>query len=135
MGKSQASRDGSFGASGPDPSSTHLVSSQDLEGSDDLVGRVRVGRFPRHEVDEGLEGHDAGAVGIYDAHDAVELPVALATKTAAQVNRGEAAAAAAAAAAWVRRRLLTGGKHPENWMFHFPACMRTARSDRRLTYD
>lgn len=59
---------------------THLVAGEDLEGGDDLVRRVRVGRFPGHEVDEGLEGDEARVVGVYDAHDAVKLSVALATK-------------------------------------------------------
>ena len=55
----------------------HLVPSQDLEGGDDLVGRVCVGGLPRHEVDEGLEGHEAAVVGVHYAHDAVELGIAL----------------------------------------------------------
>lgn len=52
---------------------THLVSSQNFEGGHDLVGRVRVGRLPGHEVYEGLEGDDAHPVGIHYAHDAGEL--------------------------------------------------------------
>lgn len=59
---------------------THLISGQDLEGGDDLVCCVRVGRFPGHEVNEGLEGDGAAAVGVYYAHDASELAVALATR-------------------------------------------------------
>lgn len=59
---------------------THLVSSQDLEGGDDLVGCVRVCRFLGHEVNEGLERDGAAVVGIDDAHDAGELGVALATR-------------------------------------------------------
>lgn len=51
----------------------HLVSGQNLEGGHDLVGRVRVGRLPGHEVDKGLEGDDAHPVGIHNAHDAGEL--------------------------------------------------------------
>ena len=58
---------------------TDLISGQDLEGGDDLVCCVRVGRFPGHVVDEGLEGDGAAAVRIYDAHDASKLCVALAT--------------------------------------------------------
>lgn len=58
---------------------TDLISGQDLEGGDDLVCCVRVGRFPGHVVDEGLEGDGAAAVWIYDAHDASKLCVALAT--------------------------------------------------------
>lgn len=59
---------------------THLVSSQDLEGGDDLVGCVRVCRFLGHEVDEGLERDGAAVVGVHDAHDAGELGVTLATR-------------------------------------------------------
>lgn len=58
---------------------THLISSQDLEGGDDLVGCVCVCRFPGHVVDEGLERDGAAVVGIYDAHDAGKLGVTLAT--------------------------------------------------------
>lgn len=65
---------------------THLITSQNLEGGDDLVGRVGISRFPGHEVDEGLERHGAGVVGIHDAHDASELGVTLAAKKH-QVNR------------------------------------------------
>lgn len=65
---------------------THLITSQNLEGGDDLVGRVCISRFPGHEIDEGLERHRAGAVGIHDAHDASKLGVTLATKKH-QVNR------------------------------------------------
>lgn len=60
---------------------THLITSQNLEGGDDLVGRVGISRFPGHEVDEGLERHGAGVVGIHDAHDASELGVTLAAKS------------------------------------------------------
>ena len=67
---------------------THLIRSQDLEGGDNLVRRVRVGRFLGHEVDEGLEGDGAAAVGVYDAHDASKLTVALATEKQ-QVNPRE----------------------------------------------
>lgn len=67
---------------------THLISGQDLEGGDDLVCCVRVGRFPGHEVNEGLEGDGAAAIGVNDAHDASKLGVALATKSP-QVNPGE----------------------------------------------
>lgn len=52
---------------------SHLVSGQNFEGGHDLVGRVRVGRLPRHEVNEGLEGDDAHPVGVHYAHDAGEL--------------------------------------------------------------
>lgn len=68
----------------------HLISSQDLEGGDDLVCSVRVGRFRGHEVNEGLEGDGTGAVGIHYAHDASKLTVALATEMR-QVNPGETA--------------------------------------------
>lgn len=55
----------------------YLVACQDLEGGDDLVGCVGVCGLPRHEVDEGLEGHEAAVVGVDHAHDAVELGIAL----------------------------------------------------------
>ena len=42
-----------------------------------MVGRVRVGGFAGHEVDEGLEGDDAHPVGIHHAHDARELALPL----------------------------------------------------------
>lgn len=66
---------------------THLVSSQDLEGGDDLVGCVRVCRFLGHEVNEGLKRDGAAVVGIDDAHDAGELGVTLATRETRGVNR------------------------------------------------
>lgn len=69
---------------------THLISGQDLEGGDDLVCSVRVGRFCGHEVNEGLEGDSASAVGVHYTHDASKLAVALATKIQ-QVNPGETA--------------------------------------------
>lgn len=59
---------------------THLITRQDLEGGDDLVCRVCVGCFPGHEINEGLERHSTGAVGIYYAHDASKFGIALATK-------------------------------------------------------
>lgn len=61
-------------------SETHLITSQNLEGGDDLVCRVRIGCFPGHEIDEGLERHGTSAVGIYDAHDASKFGITLATK-------------------------------------------------------
>lgn len=67
---------------------THLITSQDLERGDDLVGGVCVCRFSGHEVNEGLEGDGATSIGIHDAHDASELSITLAegkTKTK-QVN-------------------------------------------------
>lgn len=69
-------------------SETHLITSQNLEGGDDLVCRVCISRFPGHEVDEGLECHSTGAVGIYYAHDASKLGVTLATNKQ-QVNRNK----------------------------------------------
>lgn len=62
---------------------THLISSQNLEGGDDLVCRVCVGCFLGHEVNEGLERHSTGAVGIYDAHDARKFGISLASKKTA----------------------------------------------------
>lgn len=70
---------------------THLISGQDLEGGDDLVCRVCVCYFPGHEVNEGLEGDSAAAVGVYYGHDARELSVALATRKY-PLNPGERAA-------------------------------------------
>lgn len=58
---------------------THLISSQDLEGGDDLIRGVPVGRFRGHEVDEGLEGDGAAAVGVHYAHDAIKFGFALAS--------------------------------------------------------
>lgn len=55
----------------------YLVPSQDFEGGNDLVGCVCVGSFPGHEVNEGLESHEAAVVGVDDAHDAVELSIPL----------------------------------------------------------
>lgn len=60
---------------------THLISSQDLEGGDDLVCGVCVSCFRGHEVNEGLEGDGTGAIGVHYAHDASKLPIALATET------------------------------------------------------
>lgn len=42
-----------------------------------MVGRVCVGGLPRHEVNEGLKGHEAAVVGVNHTHDAVELGVTL----------------------------------------------------------
>ena len=55
----------------------YLVPGQDLEGGNDLVSCVCIGGLPGHEVDEGLEGHEATVVGVNHAHDAVELSIAL----------------------------------------------------------
>lgn len=68
---------------------THLITSQNLEGGDDLVCRVCVGCFPGHEINEGLEGHSPGAVGIYYAHDASKFGITLATTKKHQVNRNK----------------------------------------------
>lgn len=59
---------------------THLITSQNLEGGDDLVGRVCIGCFPRHEINEGLERHSTGAVGIDYSHDASKFGITLATQ-------------------------------------------------------
>lgn len=67
----------------PTPCETHLITSQNLEGGDDLVCRVCIGGFPGHEIDEGLECHGTGAVGIYYAHDAGKFGITLATKETA----------------------------------------------------
>lgn len=53
----------------PEPQETHLISSQDLEGSHDLIRCICVSRLSGHEVDEGLERHYPQAVGVYNAHD------------------------------------------------------------------
>lgn len=58
---------------------THLISSQDLEGGNDLVRGVPVGRFRGHEVDKGLEGDGAAAVGVHYTHDAIKFSFALAS--------------------------------------------------------
>ena len=58
-------------------SPTHLVAGQDLEALHDLLGGVGVGRLARHEVQEGLEGDVARAVGVHDGHDALEVSLSL----------------------------------------------------------
>lgn len=55
----------------------YLVSCQDLEGGDDLISCVCVCGLPRHEVNEGLESHEATMVGVNHTHDAVELSIPL----------------------------------------------------------
>lgn len=54
-----------------------LIRSQDPEGGNDLLGRVRVRRLSSHEVDEGLEGDRALSIGIHQGHDAGKFSFAL----------------------------------------------------------
>ena len=57
--------------------STDLVTGEDAEGLHDLLGRVGVGRFARHEVEEGVERHEAAVVRVNHRHDALEVSLAL----------------------------------------------------------
>lgn len=59
------------------PWQTHLVTSQDLEGSHDLVCCICVGRLTGHKVDEGLECHYPQAVGVHNAHDSGKFCLSL----------------------------------------------------------
>lgn len=59
----------------------HLISSQDLEGSHNLVSSICVCCFPGHEVDEGLERHYTQAIRVDDAHDAGKFCLSLENKT------------------------------------------------------
>lgn len=61
----------------PEPRETHLISSQDLEGSHDLICCVCISCLSGHEVDEGLERHYPQAVGVYNAHDAGKFCLSL----------------------------------------------------------
>lgn len=61
----------------PTPQQPHLVPSQDLEGSHDLICCIRVGRLAGHEIDEGLERHYPQAVGVHNAHDAGKFRLSL----------------------------------------------------------
>lgn len=54
-----------------------LIRSQDPEGGNDLLGRVRVCGLSSHEVNEGLEGDGALSVGIHQGHDAGKFSFAL----------------------------------------------------------
>lgn len=58
----------------------HLISSQDLERSHNLVSSICICCFPRHEVDEGLERHYTHAIRVDDAHDAGKLCLSLENK-------------------------------------------------------
>ena len=58
---------------------TDLVSSQDLEGLHDLLCSICVRRLSCHEVQEGVKGNVACAVGVHDGHDTLEVSLALAT--------------------------------------------------------
>lgn len=57
----------------PSVPGTHLVSRQDLEGGHDLLSCIRLGCFSGHEVNESLEGHDPGCIGVHYGHDASKL--------------------------------------------------------------
>lgn len=57
-----------------------LISSQDLEGSHNLVSSICICCFPGHEVDEGLECHYTQTVRVDDAHDAGKLCLSLENK-------------------------------------------------------
>ncbi len=63
----------------------HLVGSQDSEGVDDLLGRVHVGRLPRHEIQEAVELHVAARVRVHDRHDPLEVDLALNEKSISQL--------------------------------------------------
>lgn len=52
---------------------SHLIGSQDSERIDDLLGSVCVGVLACHEVEEGVEVHEAGAVGIDNCQNALEV--------------------------------------------------------------
>ena len=56
---------------------TDLVAGEDAEGLHDLLGGVRVRRLARHKVEEGVERHEAGVVGVHHRHDALEVSLAL----------------------------------------------------------
>lgn len=58
-----------------------LISSQDLEGSHNLVSSICICCFPGHEVDEGLERHYTQTVRVDDAHDAGKLCLPLENNT------------------------------------------------------
>lgn len=52
---------------------SHLIGSQDSERIDDLLGSVCVGVLACHEVEEGVEVNEAGAVGIDNRQNALEV--------------------------------------------------------------
>ena len=56
---------------------THLIASQDPERVDNLLSCVRVDVLASHKVEEGVELYEAGAVGVHDGDDALEVDVAL----------------------------------------------------------
>ena len=58
---------------------TDLVTSQDLEGLHDLLCSICVRRLSCHEVQEGVKGDIACAVGVHDGHDTLEISLTLAT--------------------------------------------------------
>lgn len=60
---------------------THLVTSEDPEGVDDLLSSVRVHVLTGHEVEEGIELDEAGGVGVNDGYDALEVNLTLAVLT------------------------------------------------------
>lgn len=57
---------------------THLVSSKDPEGVDDLLSGVRIHILTSHEVKEGIELDKASGVGVNDGYDTLEVNLTLA---------------------------------------------------------
>lgn len=56
---------------------THLVARENAERIDHLFGGVGIGRFAGHEIQESVEVHVPGAVGIDDCQYALEIDFAL----------------------------------------------------------
>lgn len=56
---------------------TYFVWGQNLEGSHDLFCSVSLSGLAGHEVDEGLEGHNTGVVGVHQSHDTSKLHLTL----------------------------------------------------------
>ena len=68
----------------------HLISCQNPEGIDNLFCSVRVDVFSCHEVEEGVELSETGAVGVHDREDSLEVDVSLLVLTDGVAERDEA---------------------------------------------
>lgn len=55
----------------------YLVTSQNAEAVNDLLGSIGICRLSGHEVEEGIELHVAGIVGVDYGEYALEVDVAL----------------------------------------------------------
>lgn len=56
---------------------TNLVTRQNSEGINNLLGGIGIGTFTSHEIEESIKGNVSRRIGIYDGHDPPKLDIAL----------------------------------------------------------